>query len=74
MSRRVLASLVRRAGAGDLDALGELAGLTVHAERALAEAAYLAHAGPAAYSWTEIARELGITRQAARQRFGGRHG
>jgi len=74
MTRRVLASLVRRAGAGDLDALGELAALVDHVEYALALAAHNAHVGPAAYSWTEIARELGITRQAARQRFGGRHG
>ena len=71
MVGRVLRALARRAEAGDLDALEELRGLRDAADAALVAAARGAHDGRGHYSWTEIANCLGITRQAARQRFGG---
>lgn len=66
--RRMLAALVARAVAGDLVALEELAAIAGEADVAVSLAMAGAHSGPAAYSWTEIAGALNVTRQAARQR------
>jgi len=70
MLARMLRALVRRAAAGELDAVIELSLLEQRAGDALVLAARGAHGEPGRYSWTEIGRELGITRQAAQQRFG----
>ena len=70
MVARVLRSLARRAEAGDIGALEELVNLQGDLERAIDQAARGLHAAPGLYSWGEIGRWLGITRQAARQRFG----
>jgi hypothetical protein len=70
MLARMLAALVRRAGAGELDAVVELQALERRAGQALVLAARAAHGEPGRYSWTELGRELGMTRQAAQQRFG----
>ena len=59
MLRRVLRALERRA---QLER--DLPAFVVAAGRG-------AHDGPASYSWTEIGRALDVSRQAARQRFGG---
>jgi predicted DNA binding protein len=67
---RMLRALVRRATAGDLFALEELARLEREVRVAVTAAGRGAHDGPAHYSWTEVANELGVTRQAARERFG----
>lgn len=69
--RRMLAALARRGAAGEVEALEALAGLERAIPGYLAEAARGAHDGPAGYSWTDLGLWLGITRQAARQRFGG---
>lgn len=69
--RRMLRSLVRRAGQGDLFSLEALANLRRDLPAYVADAARDAHDGPAAYSWTEVGAELGISRQAARQLYGG---
>ena len=70
MTQRVLASLVRRATDGDIAALEELT-LLQHASRAAAiEAARGLVEGPGKYSWGEVGRWLGMTRQSARVRFG----
>lgn len=69
--RRMLRALARRAGEGDLFALEELGRLEGDAAAALVAGARGAHGMAGGYSWTEIGAELGITRQAARQRFGG---
>ena len=66
---RIMRSLVRRATSGDLDAVTELWAIERAATIALVDAARGAHDGPGAYSWSEIAAELDVTRQAARQRF-----
>lgn len=67
MVGRCLRALVRRAADGDTFALEQLATI----ERDLS--GYVAEAGAAmhtyGYSYTELAAVLGVTRQAARQRF-----
>ena len=68
--RRMLRSLVRRATSGDLFALEALANLRRDLPGYQADAARGAHDGPAGYSWTEVAAELGMSRQAARQLYG----
>lgn len=70
MQARMLRAMVRRAAAGDLDALGELVRLEALLSLAVHQAAVALHDAPGLYSWSEIAAELGVTRQAARQRFG----
>lgn len=67
--RRMLQSLVRRASSGDLFALEALANIRRAMPGYVAQAAAGAHDGEAHYSWTEIAAELGITRQGARQLY-----
>jgi hypothetical protein len=67
--RRMARAMVRRAAAGDLEAVSVLGEVHEAIGQAVAEAAREAHGF--GYSWTEIGRELGITRQAARQRFAG---
>lgn len=69
MVSRVLRGLVRRAEEGDLEAVSALAHIASESRDRLVEAAVAAHSEPNAYSWSEIAHELGITRQAAQLRF-----
>jgi hypothetical protein len=66
--RRVIAAAGRRVAAGDVDALPELAALAGRVDDAMAAAVTGLRA--AGYSWAEIAARLGITRQAAHQRWG----
>ena len=68
MLRRMMRALVKRAGEGDDRALVELVALQAELAAAITDA------GAALYargdmSYTDIAGELGISRQAARQRF-----
>lgn len=70
MMARMMRALERRAEAGELEALEELATLVDQAKRSLSHGARAAHDGPAHYSWTDIGLTLGITRQAARQLYG----
>lgn len=65
--RRIAKALVRRAAEGDLETLSAIRQVQADLDAALEQAAAAAH--DAGYSWTEIGRELGISRQAARQRF-----
>lgn len=69
---RVARSMVRRASTGDLEALRALRQMRQHIDDATKAAAQELHSPTdwvGGYSWTEIARELGISRQAARQQF-----
>ncbi len=66
-TRRVLAAHGRRIASGDIDGLSPLAQLADELDRALQHAVTGLHA--AGFSWTEIADRLGITRQAAHQRW-----
>lgn len=68
---RMLRALVRRAAAGELEALEELITLERVIGSAVVDAARGAHEGPGRYSWGEIGRWIGITRQAAHARFAG---
>ncbi len=68
-TRRVLRGYGRRIAAGDVDAIADLGGLLGEVETALA----LAVSGlrdDHGYSWAEIGLRLGVTRQAAHQRWG----
>lgn len=67
---RIARSMVRRAADGDLDALSALVAMSAALDDAARQAGAALHEEPLAYSWTEIADHLGISRQAARQRFG----
>jgi predicted transcriptional regulator len=65
--RRVLRAYARRVGDGDVEALALMANLADDINAALGEAVkgLRAHG----YSWAEISSRLGITRQAAQQRW-----
>ena len=52
---------------GDVDALPALASLATEVDAAIADA--VAGLRQAGYSWGEIATRLGVTRQAAHQRW-----
>ena len=69
-ARRIVAAHGRRIAAGDVERLRDLVTLADEVDQATATAvAGLRRVG---YSWTEIATRLGITRQAAQQRWGTR--
>jgi hypothetical protein len=65
--RRILRAYTRRIASGDIDALSELSGVLDDVETALGRAVLgLRLLG---YSWAEIGHRLGVTRQAAHQRW-----
>ncbi len=66
--RRILRAYSRRVGEGDVEALALMFDLAEEIDSAIAEAVkgLRAHG----YSWAEIGSRLGITRQAAQQRWG----
>ena len=66
--RRVLRAYSRRVGDGDVEALVLLVGLAEEIDAAMAEAVKGLRAR--GYSWAEIGSRLGISRQAAQQRWG----
>jgi len=67
-TRRILAAYARRVATGDIEALTLMTGLAEDIDTALQHAVngLRAHG----YSWAEIGSRLGITRQAAQQRWG----
>ena len=65
---RVLRAHGRRVANGDIAALTELTTLATEFDRAITEG--ITGLRTAGYSWTDIADQLGITRQAAHQRWG----
>jgi hypothetical protein len=65
--RRILRAMARRAAA-DIEALPMLAGAADEVEILLTEAVGRCRAE--GYSWAAVGARLGITRQAAQQRFG----
>lgn len=68
MSRRVFRALARRAADGDILALRELVGLQDQLRDAITDAGRGLH--EFGFSFTYIAAETGVTRQAARERYG----
>jgi hypothetical protein len=67
-ARRVLRAYSRRIAAGDIDALADMADLAAEIDTATGQA--VAGLRARGYSWAEIGTRLGITRQAAQQRWG----
>jgi hypothetical protein len=68
-ARRVLRAYARRVATGDVEALTLMLGLSAEIDTAIAQAVSGLRAF--GYSWAEIGSRLGITRQAAQQRWGG---
>jgi hypothetical protein len=66
--RRVLCAYSRRVGDGDVEALALMLGLAEEIDTAIAEAVKGLRA--CGSSWAETGSRLGITRQAAQQRWG----
>jgi hypothetical protein len=68
-TRRILRAYARRVATGDIEALTDMTGLAGEIDTAIGSAVTgLRESG---YSWAEIGSRLGITRQAAQQRWGG---
>jgi hypothetical protein len=68
-TRRVLAAHGRRIARGDIEGLAALAEITISLDAAMNQAIQGLRTN--GYSWNDIATRLGITRQAAQQRWGG---
>jgi hypothetical protein len=69
-ARRVLRAYARRVATGDVEALTLMLGLFAEIDTAIAQA--VSGLRQFGYSWAEIGSRLGITRQAAQQRWGAR--
>ncbi|MBQ1051688.1 hypothetical protein KBX50_24875 [Micromonospora sp. C51] len=69
-ARRIIRAHGRRVATGDVEALRDLVNLSSAIDEAIADAVIgLRQFG---YSWAEIGSRLGISRQAAQQRWGDR--
>ena len=66
--RRVIAAYSRRVASGDIEAIGSMLRLSADLDRATTEA--ITGLRQVGYSWADIGLRLGITRQAAQQRWG----
>jgi hypothetical protein len=71
MVNRMFRSLAKRAADGDMDALGALTACETAANGWAKAAVANLRAEPWNYSWSDIGDALGVSRQAAQQRFGG---
>ncbi|MBQ1044133.1 hypothetical protein AB0N38_27810 [Micromonospora aurantiaca] len=68
-ARRIIRAHGRRVAAGDVEALRDLVALSTNIDEAIGEAVVGLRAF--GYSWSEIGTRLGISKQAAQQRWGG---
>ncbi|WFE51459.1 hypothetical protein [Micromonospora sp. WMMD1155] len=68
-ARRIIRAHGRRVATGDVEALRDLIALSSVIDDAIGEAVIGLRAF--GYSWAEIGSRLGISRQAAQQRWGG---
>jgi hypothetical protein len=68
-ARRVIRAYSRRVASGDIEALTDMAAIAVEVDTAITDAVTGLRAF--GYSWADIGARLGITRQAAQQRFSG---
>ena len=66
---RIIAAYARRIAAADVEALPQLLALAELIDTTITDAVLNLRA--CGYSWAEIAARVGITRQAAQQRWGG---
>ncbi|MGW1062173.1 hypothetical protein [Micromonospora rubida] len=69
-TRRIIRAHGRRVATGDVEALRDLLALSTAIDQAVCEAVIGLRAF--GYSWAEIGQRLGISRQAAQQRWGDR--
>jgi len=69
-ARRMLKAAAKRMELEDPERLRELIALKDEVDAAIAHAAVALHEGENGFSWAQIAEPLGITRQAAQQRWG----
>ena len=69
---RIIRAYTRRIATGDIEALTDLDQLATELQQATHQAVAALRA--CGYSWAEIAARLGVTRQAAHQRFGDTNG
>ena len=69
-ARRILRAYARRISAGDIDALADITILAADIDNAIRHAVTGLRTNTG-YSWAEIGARLGVTRQAAQQRWGG---
>jgi hypothetical protein len=67
--RRVIRAYSRRVAAGDIDAITAMVATAREMDTAIGDA--ITGLRAIGYSWADIALRLGITRQAAQQRWGG---
>lgn len=71
-AKRILRAHSRRVGEeADIEALADLVALSSCIDDAIAAAVRGLRKANPPYSWTEIGRVLGISKQAAQQRWGG---
>lgn len=68
-ARRIIRAHGRRVATGDVEALRDLIALSTTLDNAITDAVVGLRAF--GYSWAEIGTRLGISRQAAQQRWGG---
>jgi hypothetical protein len=68
-ARRIIRAHGRRVATGDVEALRDLVALSTVIDDAIGQAVTGLRAF--GYSWAEIGQRLGISRQAAQQRWGG---
>ncbi|MEO3820988.1 hypothetical protein [Plantactinospora sp. B24E8] len=68
-TRRIIRAHGRRVATGDVEALRDLVALSAELDQAIGNAVLGLRAF--GYSWAEIGARLGISRQAAQQRWGG---
>jgi hypothetical protein len=66
--QRVIRAYSRRVASGDIEALCYMTGLAADLDSAISQA--VAGLRGCGYSWADIGLRLGITRQAAEQRWG----
>ncbi|MFG1608351.1 hypothetical protein [Actinoplanes sp. NPDC049265] len=69
-ARRILRAYGRRVANGDVETLASLAGLAAEVDAVTRLAVTSLRKSPYSYSWDEIATRLGVSRQAAQQRYG----
>jgi hypothetical protein len=67
-TRRVLRAYARRIAEGDIDSLSLMTSLAADIDQAIAQA--VTGLRTQGYSWAEIGSRIGVTRQAAQQRWG----
>lgn len=72
--RRILRAYARRVADGDVEALRSLATLSTEVDAVTRLAVAELRKAPYRYSWTEIGARLGVSKQAAQERYGDKSG